>query len=297
MSNYIPVLSIRHKRLITYCLPTERGRTKSGSIGNKFNEVQQQAYKLGTLSTGAKKRLKKALELLIDISPKREFKHPLTNRYHKFSITFVTLTLSAPQQDYSDSTITKELLEPFLRIMRNKFKCNSYVWRAEKQKNGNIHYHITTNQFIDYLQLRDEWNKVQSKLNFIDRFEQEHGHRNPNSTDIHSVRHVKDLAAYMVKYMSKDTPEHLQVTCKLWDCSKNLKTKSYPDIIVDSATDQVIREIKRFKKVRTYIGERFEVYSCKGFDIRRLLPESLREIAYRFLNEVAGFNLYKVSSV
>lgn len=296
MSHYIPVLSIRHKRLITYCIPAEGSARRNHQSGKLFSDVKQKAYKLGTLSPGAKKRLKKALELLIDISPKREFKHPLTNRFHKFQITFVTLTLSAPQGDYSDSTITKELLEPFIRIMRNRFKCQSYVWRAEKQKNGNIHYHITTNQYIDYQHLRDEWNKVQSKLNFIDRFEKEHGHRNPNSTDIHSVRHVRDLASYMVKYMSKDTPEHLQVTCKLWDCSKNLKTKSYPDIIIDSAIDTTIRNIQRLKQVRTYVGERFEVYSSKAFDIRKLLPEYLRKVAYEFLNEVAGFNMYPVLS-
>ena len=40
-------------------------------------------------------------------------------------------------------------------------------------------------------------------MGYIDKYEKQFGNRNPNSTDVHSVKHVKRLASYLSKYMAK----------------------------------------------------------------------------------------------
>lgn len=275
--------------MITYSLPVERGRSNRYSFANNKSEVDKLAYNTGKLSHGAKKRLKQSIELLIDISPKKWFTVPSTGKRFQFQITFLTLTLSAPQGNIPDKTITKTLLDPLLQILRRKYKCKSYVWRAEKQKNGNLHYHITTNQYIPYDTIRDDWNRIQEKLGFITKFSEKNGHTNPNSTDIHSVRGIRDLARYMIKYMSKDVPESQRVYCKQWDCSKDLKYRENISIEIDSDVHDQLVKIQNTRGVTTYLGERFSQIEMRGFDIRQILPESWKKLYNSYLDRVRAF--------
>ena len=44
----------------------------------------------------------------------------------------------------------------------------------------------------------------------------------PNTIDIHSVKNIKNLAAYLIKYMSKNEEGRREIQGKIWGCSKNL---------------------------------------------------------------------------
>lgn len=79
-----------------------------------------------------------------------------------------------------------------------------YIWRAEAQENGNIHFHITTDVYIPQMGLRKDWNSCCDILGYTTRFEIKHGHREPNSTDVHSVKHVRSLVSYLAKYLGKN---------------------------------------------------------------------------------------------
>lgn len=270
-------------------MPVERRSSNRYNLANHKSEGVQLAYNTGKLSHGARKRLKQSIELLIDISPKKWFTVPSTGKRFQFQITFLTLTMSASTKDIPDKQITKTLLEPILQTLRRKYKCQSYVWRAEKQKNGNLHFHITTNQYIPYDQIRDDWNRVQNKLGLIDQFERVHKHRNPNSTDIHSVRGVRDLARYMVKYMSKEVPTDQMVFCKQWDCSKDLKIRENICLEIDSEVHEQLCNILNTKGVRQHVGERYALIEMRGFDIRQIIPESWKKLYRDFIRRVQTF--------
>lgn len=293
----IPFVSIQHKKLVTYSIPVERNSSKRYSLANHRSEGVNVAYNTGKLSHGARKRLKSSIELLIDISPKKWFTVPSTGKRFQFQITFLTLTLSAPQGDITDKTVVKTLLEPFLQTLRRKYKCKSYVWRAEKQKNGNLHFHITTNQYIPYDTVRDDWNRCQNKLGLINQFSAKYGHSNPNSTDIHSVRGVRDLARYMVKYMSKEVPESQIVTCKQWDCSKDLKMRENICLEIDNEVHSQLSAIQHTTGVRTHLGDRYMLIEMRGFDIRTIIPEAWKKLYRDFLDRVRAFDPTQAVSV
>ena len=154
----------------------------------------------------------------------------------KYKLTFITLTLPSPQI-HSDEHIKKEALNHFLTELRRKFKSELYIWKAEKQENGNIHFHILCDKYIHHSELRDTWNRIINKpsLGYVDRYSERMkaiftngfvmlpgdrrsrekqlkaykynsaiGWTSPNSTDIHALHRVKNVSAYIAKYISKD---------------------------------------------------------------------------------------------
>ncbi len=182
----------------------------------------------GVLTWKSISKLRFSINLLVAQSIWKEVYSPNTHRFYKFKINFITLTLSAAQGPVPDRSIKNKMLEPFLRNMRNVYKLRSYVWRAERQKNGNIHFHITCDIFIPYDSIRDAWNLQLGKYHFIKDFKNANNSEFPNSTDVHAVHSIKDLAAYLTKYMSKIENMKDVIEGKVWDCSRNLKVKSKP---------------------------------------------------------------------
>lgn len=177
------------------------------------------------MTKAAVTRLRYVINLLVAQAKPKVIGNPFTGKDYTFRINFVTLTLSSDQRGIDDKVIKKKMLDPFIRRMRDRHGLRSYVWRAERQKNGRIHFHITTDTYLPYDSITRNWNELQSQFHFISEFQERYPGTNPNSTDVHAVQNVEDLAAYLVKYMSKLDPNEQKISGKLWDCSKNLKTK------------------------------------------------------------------------
>lgn len=261
----IPILQVRPSGLISYpSYEWLRPRPKRLSLNQQLmmmgvkdsgniNEVRKEAYS-GKMSPGSIKRMKRSIQLLIASAIWKTAYHPDTNKEFRFRVNFITLTLPSYQGTRSDSDIRKYCLEPFIRKLRDKFGMKSYIWKAERQVNGNLHFHITTDIFINYHSLRDIWNQQLAKLGFIEEFFVKHGHRKPNSTDVHAVWDVDNLPGYLIKYMTKAGDEVDRIEGKVWDCSLNLKTKircefeidesesKYWQIMEDSFIDRVFKK-------------------------------------------------------
>jgi len=136
----------------------------------------------GLLNLSSIKRLKRAIDLIIAISKEKEATNFKTGQLFKFKVNFITLTLPAMQGSITDKEIKRECLDVWLKSAKRVFKLNSYVWRAERQKNGNLHFHLITDCYMPFDQLRDSWNNRLERLGFITAFEKSHGHRHPNQS-------------------------------------------------------------------------------------------------------------------
>jgi hypothetical protein len=250
------------------------GYYRFGNLERSQDKVSTYA---GEMTQHSKRRLSKALNLLLEIAVKKKVKNPSNGKSFYMKLAFQTLTLSAAQTGYTDKEIKKLLLEPYIRIMRRNGQKN-YIWKAEQQRNGNIHFHILTDTWIDYTIIRDTWNNLQSKLGFISDFEKRHGHRDPNSTDVKAVTKERETLSYLKKYMLKDSDKSQQLRHdkdytekakgKVWDCSKNLKLKNKE---FDIISDHVFREIKQMEKdSRTkVITDDFFTFYCFGLRERK----------------------------
>ena len=157
----------------------------------------------GLISQKANRRIKNAIDWLIHITKPKEATNHKTNTQYFWRVNFITLTLCS-KQIHTDNEIKAQLLNQFLTEVRQKYGLKNYLWRAESQSNGNIHFHIVTDVFIPWRTIRDTWNRIQNKLGYVDRFAEKFGHSDPNSTDVHSVQKIRNLSAYLSKYCGKN---------------------------------------------------------------------------------------------
>lgn len=207
---FIPALQIRSHSVVLYHYPAD-------PLTHKRADLVAKTYG-GGMSAGAVKRIRCAVDVLLQRSPMKFVFNPITMRQCSFRLTFLTLTISTNtmichKEAYRDG------LSPMLDWLRRK-GCRSYIWKAELQARGQIHYHITTNQFVRYDDLRKEWNRLQGKAGWLTEFREKFRHSNPNSTDIHAVQKVARLDLYLAKYIAKNTGG--KVNGKVWGCSSDL---------------------------------------------------------------------------
>lgn len=228
----------------------------------RLSNLTKEKYN-GTISFAAKKRITTAINWFYCLTDDKPFGY---KSRCKFRLNMFTITLPAPQK-HTDEFIKKEMLNRLLEDMRRKYGLKSYIWRAEIQEKNtqNIHFHITTNIYIDKYEFRNLWNNVCHKYGYIDAFEAKHKHRNPNSTDVHAIAKINNLAAYLCKYMGKDNKNaSRQISGRQWFLSSNLSKIKPIQLIEDS---QLADEVYRFSLERKKYFKKYDYAAVSYADI------------------------------
>jgi len=159
-----------------------------------------------------------------------------------------------------------------------------------------------TDTYINWYIVRKIWNRKLGKLGYIDRYSNkfkgltfqeyckevdkkgkvdecilrkryDYGNlskwRDPNTTDIHSLRKVKNAAAYIAKYMSKESKEREEdyryelkerrIKGRLWGCSQSLsKLKGIVDVVNDKI-EEIVRIFKEEGKTKIIVEEYYSI--------------------------------------
>lgn len=233
--SYVPKVATKKSRLIDriftkyisfnqgYSIHYELPEHKSYHSNIEGLRVKQKY--VGELSKKAMSRLRKALQWFITISSIKTVYSMKEKKQFKFKLAFLTLTLSS-KQVHSDEYIKKHMLQPFLKWLIREHNCVNYIWKAEAQKNGNIHFHITINKFVHHRAVKCKWNAIQFNHGYIEKDNNGKMKVEPNSTDIHAVKNDKLIVGYFLKYMAKNEKDKRKITGRLWDCSTTLKDSS-----------------------------------------------------------------------
>lgn len=200
----------------------------------------------GTVTNGMRKRISKAVDLLLQLSPERKIFNPISNSTHKFRLAFITLTLPPQENTPTVKELNSTILARFLDWLRKYHGVKLYVWKAELQQNGTPHYHITINQFIRHDHIKAKWNQLLKDEGLLDNFYAKHKHHHPNSTDIHAVKKVKDLAGYLIKYLAKKGSKEEKTIGKLWGASQVLTKAKYYSFEESG---------RMFAKIKRYLAE------------------------------------------
>lgn len=280
----IPYLQFRSKSIVQYNLQ-DRSHQSASSIFR--TEAQKQAAEKlkevktysGMVSTCSRKRLTKAIEFLLTAAPEKRILMD-NGEYLKFRINFITLTISSTSKMIKGKEAHKLLLEPFLLWLKRKHGLKMYLWKAELQERGQLHYHLITDCYVPWRWLRDKWNALQKENGYLEDYY--HGYDgesgqmrysyDANSTDVHSIYKEKDLVGYVKKEifkyikrigseLGKEDQNKETIGGKVWDCSLNIKQARYyateVDSIVDYRLNQAIvkRAINVIKTDNCYIYE------------------------------------------
>lgn len=184
------------------------------------------------------------------------------NCTRKIKPAVITLTLSSPQQfeeGHDDKYIKKHLLELFLKQLQYKFGVVNYFWRAEAQQNGNIHFHIIVDRYIDKIKLQSIWNSVQEKFGYIDPFFFKYNHRNPPSTQIETFSHDEKGIDYLIKYVLKDENYRLIEGLQLRFSNSIGRLVLQSSILECAVTNNIIDELEK-KAEYSFKSDYFQVF-------------------------------------
>lgn len=279
----VPYVSIRPGYISRYSLPEDGNgnlyRCNSNRDGLEYNRPD------GVISAKAKSRIRNSIDWMLLLSTSKKVFRKNDGKLFKFRLSFFTLTL-ASKQIHSDIQIKHDLLNHFIVELHNKWNVKNYLWRAESQMNGNIHFHVTCDRYIPWWELRNTWNRIQDKLGYVARYSQnmqefhkngfkvrkdllanwsfekqlnaykvgqKEGWYNPNTTDIHSVRNIKNLSHYLAKEFTKNqgkTPEYKEgAACPigyLQDPSKYNKNKELRKLLLPRKIQGVLWRLSEF---------------------------------------------------
>lgn len=204
---------------------------------------------------------------------------------------FGTFSFIAPVDDKTGQVI----LNKFLVQCRKKFPTLQYFWVAERQENGNIHFHMILNkrlaigrwnalwvlsQYNSGLVGHDQWGTEISKAEIMRLYalDQKEGFRGAvsskgkkisriqavlNPLDLTHVRSIGALSSYLTKYITKQE-KNKPFGCAVWHCSRRVSRMFTRQTVGPSA----FRYMKSFanwgvdKKTGEVWGEPTEYMPC-----------------------------------
>lgn len=217
--------------------------------GEKYQPVQR--FHNFKISEQAQKTIKLKINWLYFLAKSKTITTYSGKKIPDFKLNFATLTLPSKQK-HPTKQITQECFNQLLTELRTRVKMNNYVWRLEFQKNGNVHYHLVTDVYVDFHFLQRIWNRIIEKLGYVTEFQSKMQKMSlldywqsvknykgitfdiakkryfngvaekwskPNSVDVKSVKSKNQIAGYIAKYFGKDGADH--PTCNENDTKEN----------------------------------------------------------------------------
>ncbi len=265
-----------------------RYKQREDIIDKHFRLSQQSKINLSkpkssvNLSKASKKNIRDSIMSMYVLSKPRTIKTPSSKFIYNYRQSFITLTLPATQF-HSDVEI-KKCLNHFLTNIRRAFNIENYVWKAELQKNENIHFHLSFDKYVHFQAVRYYWLLSLKPLGYIDKYaakfsqmslSQYAKYRNlsikdaqvayyngvrsrwqsPNCVDVTSVRTANDVSNYLSKYFAKSEDSNIDAVRianfgKVWARSQSLSRLKYRNKI-------------EYQEIKAYINKLVSVGAVK----------------------------------
>lgn len=248
--NFVTHVQVRNTSLVMYDYP------ETGFDQPAWRKPPSKKGYSGYVTDSTKKRIQRAIDIFLQVSPTRWIHNPVTDKKQKFKLSFITLTISRaePVEAREGHKALKVFLQHFKKPWSKRKisePMKSYLWKAELQERGQLHYHLTTNVFLHFAEIRRVWNDIQHSRGWLDDYHAAFKKWDANSTDVHAVHKIKDIGRYLTKYLCKQefkvSPanpeagypalmEPIRLNAKVWGCSEDLKGAKRFDAVMDMMT-------------------------------------------------------------
>lgn len=214
--------------------------TEKPILEEEIKEDDLKTYKLN------KSKVKKKCHALSRLERSKEF------------LAFYTISFP---QNLTDLTGYK-IFNTWLTRCRKKSGLKTYLWVAERQKNGTIHFHLLTNNFMKIKvvngfmasALKTEKRKGNKVLKNIEI-------EIYNGVDVKRVeKSTKGLVNYLAKYISKNDIKFYRLP---WHCSRNV-SRLFTSINLDESDKNEILALLP-KDESKYTEHKEDFFTVKGF--------------------------------
>jgi len=194
---------------------------------------------------------------------------------------FATFTFIAPVDDQTGITILNKFLTQLRKVMDNL----NYFWVAERQENGNIHFHMILNKRLPICRWNAMWTLAQynaglngktedgkdiSKEEFIAAYKVDQAAGWPRSSkwkktatqallnpvDVKKIETITKLANYLTAYITKQD-KAMRFGCLPWHCSRRV-SKMFIRQTVGPSAFAYMKSVKNYKMDKS-TGELFKI--------------------------------------
>lgn len=293
---------------LNYTMPNEIENTMFKDWVSKYQNVyKKQIKKSVNLSENSKRLLQQSIMGMYMLSKPRTIKINSKKFIYNFRTSFITLTLPS-EQKHSDVEI-KACLNLFLNNIRYHFKVKNYVWKAELQKNENIHFHLIFDKYIPFQAIRYYWLLAIKPLGYVEAYKQKFinmtlsqyanyrglsiqeakrpfamGARSnwetPNCIDVEAVNSAQAASYYLSKYFAKseeeDTnEERIAEFGKVWARSRSLSKLKYKNKWEFSEVAELLRT---FTKKEFLVKRTFDYCTVFYFNFKKMPKKVLSYI-------------------
>ena len=250
-TEYVPYFKITPTTLVKYWKPLHQFRDANGlkpGAGKPAKEGKEpkppeSSKTTGELSKESSKRLKKIINAWSMYQKIMFYK----GRSDWEKLNLLTLTLPAKQIE-GDRSLKNGPFRAFRQWLTSMGVW--YLWKAEPQANGNLHFHLAIGQYLPIRRVTRKWNKLipgyvarykakwilrdqngfkydpESRMSYEKQLKaynsrQLNGYDQPNTCDIETGQNKKDLEGYLAKYVAK-SENRRPVDGRLWGRSDEL---------------------------------------------------------------------------
>lgn len=228
--------ALRNKAIFIY--KQKGGGGGAGSVSDKSKANLRLKYTADGLSSTAKKDIQRIVQnwqwgVLASqrlYSRNRERKR----RY----LVLITLTLPAKQTE-SDNVVKRRYLNVWLQNLERVHKGINWLWVAECQHNGNIHFHIVVDRYVQFEWIKRSWNRVMSNGDYIDRYKAKFGGTQPPSVNVEGQKGMGNPARYITKYLTGDKFVRA-IEGRKWGCCDRLREIGRASFVCGEFIDNVL---------------------------------------------------------
>lgn len=194
------------------------------------------------------------------------------------NFTFCTLTVISKCTDRAGVSV----LNKFLTALRTKYGKFVYLWVAERQDNGNIHFHVILSRHFPIQYINSLWVTQQFNAGIVNTeaatrllkqqsttFQDLHRsgkyadvQRYLNPVDIKKINSIDGLSCYLTEYITKNNDTF---RCLPWHCNREVSklfTKQLISKRTFSATSCKKRNRIVSKKGKVYVNETYVGQHC-----------------------------------
>lgn len=270
-------------------VPEFSGNVFERSVRQKENEVNLKDNKhKGGLSIKAQSKMRNAINWLCVSAKEKRVWSRKDNKSFWFKVSFITLTIPPQERERITNYQLKKVLHAWLVYAQKYYYLKNYVWKVEAHKDGRCHIHISSDTFIHFTKVKKSWNKLLKSKGMLDYHYKKYNNYEPNSTDIHSVKNVNNMAAYMVEYMIKKAGLDEDYTGRIWSCNYALSSKNKCQVNI--TTDLLSKEM------RTLYSKKIRCKTIKVRDRKTGIEKNVADLFFmtrRLWKELKGTKVYE----
>ena len=240
----------------------------------------RQQKKKNEITKNSKKNIEKKLTAWLNAIRIHNQYISTETKFHQRKPVFITLTLS-DKTTLSHSEIQKQMLQNFIKQMRYNYNIQELFWKAELQKNGNLHYHLATDHYIPYKKIQDSWNAIQDKQGLLEHQLKVYGNKSPHSSHVRQIDDMEKAIDYVMKYVSKKQIKG-EIKSRLYRFSKNFSDIKPFNFCQTIEQIPGLNDYLRRNEAKKFTGDFFTVIDLKKPLSPETMPEQLKNLYVRY---------------